>query len=312
MDGDDALLLRPVRGLTVEPDLSAVPSMADGRPAAAHIADVEKLSVLRRTTMPHGGHMAWRVWEADPDRPILLLFHGGGGSWLHWVRNVLPLSRRFTVMAADLPGLGESDPPDDLKDIWSVARGVAAGIEQVVPAGRSYDICGFSFGAMVGAHVSTLVDRRLRSVTLGGPGGLELSEKPWAPPVPMRADMGPEELVAAARRNLEILMLADPAEVDGVAIHSQITGVLRARTKSRHMSRTWTLSKCLPRVTTKLHAIWGELDVTAHPYMHEREALLRRYQADIKFRVIPGAGHWACYEKADRFNETLVGLIGGK
>jgi len=296
----------------MRPDLSAVPAALDGRSAAEHIATVEKLSVLRHTSLPHGGQVTWRVWQSDPALPVLLLFHGGGGSWLHWIRNVLPLSQHFTVMAADLPGLGDSDPPDDLKDIWSVARGVAHGIAQIVPAGQSYDICGFSFGAMVGAHVSTLVDKRLRSVVLTGPGGLELSEKPWAPPVPMKASMTPDELVTAARRNLEILMLADPAQVDGVAIYSQIAGVLGARTKSRHMSRTWTLSKCLPQVTTRMHAIWGELDVTAHPYMHEREALLRKYQPDIAFRVIPGAGHWVAFEKADQFNETLVGLIGGK
>ncbi len=294
------------------PDLSALPPMADGRSAAEHIAEIERTSVVRRTTMPHGGHMVWHVWQADPALPVLLLFHGGGGSWLHWINNVRALSHRFTLMVADLPGLGDSDPPDDLKDIWSVARATAAGIGQIVPAGQRYDICGFSFGAMVGAHVSTLVDERLRSVTLGGPGGLELSERPWAPPAPIRASMRPDDLVHAARRNLEILMLADPAKVDAVALYSQITGVLRARTKSRHMSRTWTLSTCLPKVTTKLHAIWGELDVTAYPYMHEREALLRKYQPDIQFRLISGAGHWACYEKADQFNETLVGLIDGK
>ena len=29
--------------------------------------------------------------------PTLLLLHGGTGSWTHWVRNIEPLSRRFSL-----------------------------------------------------------------------------------------------------------------------------------------------------------------------------------------------------------------------
>ena len=35
--------------------------------------------------------------------PDLVLFHGGMGSWKHWVRNVEPLATRFTVHALDHP-----------------------------------------------------------------------------------------------------------------------------------------------------------------------------------------------------------------
>ena len=46
--------------------------------------------------------------------PTLLLLHGGTGSWTHWVRNIGPLSRRFSLMVPDLPGMGESlDVPRD-------------------------------------------------------------------------------------------------------------------------------------------------------------------------------------------------------
>jgi len=41
-----------------------------------------------------------------------VLLHGGGGSWTHWVSNILPLvesGRR--VLAVDLPGMGQSDMP---------------------------------------------------------------------------------------------------------------------------------------------------------------------------------------------------------
>ncbi len=42
--------------------------------------------------------------------PDLVLFHGGMGSWKHWIRNVEPLATRFTVHALDHPPYGDSAP----------------------------------------------------------------------------------------------------------------------------------------------------------------------------------------------------------
>ncbi|MSO76142.1 MAG: alpha/beta hydrolase [Alphaproteobacteria bacterium] len=291
-------------------DFSAVPRLADGRTGAEHIALIEALSERRRTAMGNGGRMMWHIWGAGSGRPALLLFHGGSGSWIHWIRNVIPLSRHFTVYAADMPGLGDSDPPDDVRDIWSVVHGVKRGVEAIVPAGERYAIAGFSFGGMVGGHVSTLLDERLRSVTLVGPGGLRLPREPRPPLVRLSRERTAEGLAQGARRNLEILMLHDPANVDGVAIHMQILNSTRAKTRSADMSAQGVLSDCLPKITTRLNAIWGEFDSTAYPHLAMREALLRRHQPDIDFRVIPGGGHWVAFEKADEVNAALIDLLG--
>src|SRR5439155_143978 len=42
--------------------------------------------------------------------PDLVLFHGGMGSWKHWIRNIEPLATRFTVHALDHPAYGASAP----------------------------------------------------------------------------------------------------------------------------------------------------------------------------------------------------------
>src|SRR5678815_4714067 len=49
--------------------------------------------------------MAARRSGSGPD---LVLFHGGMGSWRHWIRNVEPLSRHFTVHALDHRSYGDS------------------------------------------------------------------------------------------------------------------------------------------------------------------------------------------------------------
>jgi pimeloyl-ACP methyl ester carboxylesterase len=136
--------------VALTPDFSAVPLMQDGRTAAQHIADIERQAEAMRVPMPNGGRMMWHVWGGNSGNPVLVLFHGGYGSWIHWIRNVIPLSRDYTVYAADLPGLGDSDPPDNVRDIWSVTQCVKGALDQIMPRDRSYDICGFSFGGMVG------------------------------------------------------------------------------------------------------------------------------------------------------------------
>ena len=76
-------------------DYSAVPRMPDGRTALDHIESVAAKSKAIRLPMGNGGQMMWHVWGEGAGKPTLLLFHGGSGSWIHWIRNVLPLSRSF-------------------------------------------------------------------------------------------------------------------------------------------------------------------------------------------------------------------------
>ena len=143
-------------------DYSAVPRMPDGRTAAEHIEAVEATS--RAVRVPMGpsaaAAMMWHVWGEGSGKPILLLFHGGSGSWIHWIRNVQPLSQHFTVYAADLPGLGDSDPPDDVRDVWSVTRCVEDGDgRRCCRQDEPFAITGFSFGGMVAGHIATLFAR---------------------------------------------------------------------------------------------------------------------------------------------------------
>jgi hypothetical protein len=94
------------------------------------VAYVEGISAeARRLETPCGdGSMVWRLWGNGP--PLVLL-HGGYGSWMHWIRNVLPLSRRFTVAAPDLPGLGESATPPEPHTAEGLAQIIADGLDAV-------------------------------------------------------------------------------------------------------------------------------------------------------------------------------------
>ena len=290
-------------------DYSAVPHMPDGRTAAEHIEAVAAQSRAVRVPMGNGGSMMWHVWGEGSGKPILLLFHGGSGSWIHWIRNVLPLAQHYTVYAADLPGLGDSDPPGDVRDVWSVTHCVKTAVDALLPKDMSFAITGFSFGGMVSGHLSTLMNERIRRIVLVGAGGLKATRKPTEKLHKLLASMPAETLATESRRNLELLMLHDPKNVDGVAIYMQILNTTRAKTRSRDMGIAGALSNVLPKVRTPLTGIWGEFDSTTYPYIQERIDLFRAIQPDFEMNLIPGAGHWVAYEAADAFNAKLLEVL---
>jgi pimeloyl-ACP methyl ester carboxylesterase len=275
----------------------------------ATMAIVEGVAAeAQRIETPCGdGAMVWRVWGGGP--PLVLL-HGGYGSWTHWIRNVLLLARRFTVIAPDLPGLGESATPPEPHTAEGLAAIIVAGLRIVLPKDTAPHIAGFSFGGVLGGHVAAqLGGDRLRALTLVGSNGLGLVRQPTAlQRVPTGASQ--QEALAVHRHNLGTLMIADPANIDELAVYIQSQNAPRGRVRSRRFSRADTLARALPLVKARLDGIWGERDATAYPHLDERARVLRSFQPQARFEVIPGAGHWVQYEGADPFNAVLAEIAG--
>jgi 2-hydroxy-6-oxonona-2,4-dienedioate hydrolase len=246
--------------------------------------------------------MVWRVWGSGP--PLALL-HGGYGSWTHWIRNVIALSRAFTVAAPDLPGLGESATPPAPHSAEGLARIIVEGLEVVFPKYARLHIAGFSFGGVLGGHVAGQLGDRVCGFTIVGSNGLGLIRQPTAlRRVPENASEA--ETLAVARHNLGALMIADPAKIDELAVYIQSQNAPRGRVKSRRFSRADTLAQALPLLKARLDGIWGERDATAYPHLDDRARALRSIQPAARFEVIAGAGHWVQYEAADRFNPLLA------
>ena len=261
----------------------------------------------QRIETPCGaGTMVWRVWGSGP--PLILL-DGGYGSWTHWIGNVLVLARRFTVIAPDLPGLGESSTPPEPHTAEGLAAIIVEGLDIVLSKDAAPHIAGFSFGGVLGGHVAAQLGDRLRALTLVGSNGLGLVRQPTAlQRVPAGVSAG--EALAVHCHNLGALMIADPAKIDELAVYIQSHNAPRGRVKSRRFSRADTLARALPLVKARLDGIWGERDATAYPHLDERARVLRSFQPGARFEVIAGAGHWVQYEAAERFNPILAEIAG--
>ena len=261
----------------------------------------------QRVETPCGdGHMIWHVWGEGP--PLALL-HGGYGSWTHWIRNVLPLSRCFAVAAPDLPGLGESAAPPEPHTAEGLAGIVVEGLDIVFRGQSRLHIAGFSFGGVLGGHVAAQLGDRVRTFTIVGSNGLGLVRQPTElRRLPEGASEA--EALAIARHNLAALMIADRGKIDELAVYIQAQNAPRGRVKSRRFSRADTLARALPLIKARIDGIWGERDATAYPHLDDRARELRNVQPGARFEVIPGAGHWVQYEAADRFNPLLAHIAG--
>src|SRR5438477_2442985 len=261
----------------------------------------------QRVETPCGdGHMIWHVWGEGP--PLALL-HGGYGSWTHWIRNVLPLSRSFAVAAPDLPGVGESAAPPEPHTAEGLAGIVVDGLDIVFRGQSRLHIAGYSFGGDLGGHVAAQLGARVRTFTIAGSNGLGLVRQPTElRRLPEGASEA--EALAIARHNLAALMIADRGKIDELAVYIQAQNAPRGRVKSRRFSRADTLAQALPLISARIDGIWGERDATAYPYLDDRARILRDIQPAARFEVIEGAGHWVQYEAADRFNPLLADIAG--
>ena len=268
----------------------------------AHLARIESLGA-RVVTEVACGDMVWRAWG---DGPPLVLLHGASGSWTHWIRNVLSLATHRRVLAADMPGYGDSDAPAEPHTADALADLVAAGVERMVPAPASLDLAGFSFGAIIGGLVAARLGARVRRFVLLGPGGLGLEPAPVRPLLRLKAGMSEEVVRQVHRQNLLTLMLARPASADELAVTLQIDNVTRSRFRSGTIPASDSLRRALPRVHARLAGIWGGHDAFTGHHVAESQQVLAGFDPDFEARVIGPAGHWVNYEAADQVNALLT------
>lgn len=270
------------------------------RPGLELLASLESEAVLKRTIFA-GGEMVWRCWGQGAP---LILVHGGGGSWGHWVRNITPLSRNRQVWCPDLPAFGDSDMPAG--GLAAIVDAAVAGLNVLFPGARSLDLVGFSFGGVLATLAAAQHGGVGRLVLVGSTGlGLRL------PDVTMRSwlrETGAKERAEAHRRNLFTLMLAHPVD-DPLAEYVHAISVERGRFDGRRFGRSAVVLETLPRLQCRVFGIWGELDITTPDGAGSAEAALRGAASLAGFVEISNAGHWVQYEKAERFNAALEGFL---
>lgn len=247
--------------------------------------------------------MVWHEWGSGP---VLVLLHGGFGSWRHWIRNIEFLSSKFRVLAADIPGLGESASLPEPTLPAEIGQIVARGIDNLA-GDEPIHIAAFSFGGVVAGQAALRLGAQLKSLTLCGASGMGLKREKMML-VRRTEEMTDTERQEANIENLKRLMLYDHEVFDPLAAFIHIENDRMARLRSRRMSMGDSLAKALEVLgnnKVQLNGIWGEHDITATPWIDDRQKMLASYCSTSHFASIPDAGHWVSYEAPDVFNQTL-------
>ncbi len=276
----------------------------------AFLDELQRQSTRHET--PCGtGRMVWHMWDQSGGRaPVVVLFHGGAGSWRHWVRTIPVLVATYRVLVPDLPGLGESDFPPDGDNAEAIATIVADGISQIIGATTTYDVVGFSFGGTMAACVGSLRGHVVRSVTIIGSAGVgDQALLGSAVRLEKVRHLEGQERRDTHRTNLNRLMIADPAKIDELAIEIQDWNTVRSRLKTPAISRSGAIIKAIDSLRVPLNGMWGELDAPANPKGPERVASLRRRKPDADIRIVPKTGHWAAYESPEWVNPVLLEML---
>ena len=260
------------------------------------------------------GDVVWHVWGAQIPPPLsprgaettapLVLLHGGSGSWTHWVRNVEHIAQYRPVWALDLPGFGDSSLPNGVSDADGLVPYVAQILERTF-GGISVDVMGFSFGGMTAGLVAASHPELIREMVLVGVPGLGL----FGRDLPMRGmtlDMDERAQREVHRHNLAQMMLTNVSSVTDEVIDLQQANVSRDRMRRRRIARTDVLAQAQSRWLCPVHGVWGAQDALYAGTLSQVPQVLSRLNS---FTVIPDAGHWVMFERAEAFHAVVDPLL---
>lgn len=247
--------------------------------------------------------------------PPLVLIHGGtqAGALLWW--RVLPeLCNTYRVLAADLPGLGASEPAGTL-DAAAFARWLGRLIEQTCDEPPS--LIAHSAAAALAARFAVEHGDLLRRLVLVDATGLgAFRPSPAFLLAVLRFNMRP------SRRNLERFNRWPYVDLDGTRMqdperHEAVDDYLLTRAAVPHVKRTMRQlikagTKQIPytdleRVDVPTALVWGRHDRMA-PLRHAETTSTRR---GWPLHIIDGAGHLPHVEQPSAFIETLAGSTEG-
>lgn len=277
---------------------------ASGQPAPAQwLAELE--AAAQRVDVPTAsGTSVWRRWGAGP--PVLLL-HGGTGSWRHWARNLQALSAAHSVWAPDMPGYGDSGDAPAGADPAVLAGVLSQALDAAIEGDVPVDLIGFSFGGIVAAHLAVLRPDRIRRLLLLGAVGLGALRSPRDHQMQRWRGLADENAQRAAHRNnLSVLMIADPARIDDLAVEIQCQNAARTRFFSRGVSRGQALVEVLQWVPVPVCGVWGRHDATSSDGIETAVNAFREVLPQAPWRVIDDAGHWVQYESAPACNTIML------
>ena len=295
----------------------------NGRKRARSVRPVEAATTTRPNGLTeivlHGHRVLYRTAGSGP---VLVLVHGITSTSATWA-NVLPyLAERFTVIAPDLLGHGDSAKPRGDYSLGAYASGIR---DLLIALGHDRaTFVGHSLGGGVAMQLAYQFPEHCERLVLVSSGGLGRSISPLL----RAASLPGSELVLPLLANAHVLgagqLVGRLLRRVGLRVHTDVEEVLRghaslsdgeARAAFLHTLRTIVdplgqrvdasdrlyLARAIPFLI-----VWGERDPII-PVEHARAA--HRLVPGSRLEVFPNVGHFPHLEDPLRFVSVLVDFL---
>ncbi|MGZ6995799.1 MAG: alpha/beta fold hydrolase [Acidimicrobiia bacterium] len=272
-----------------------------------------------QTVSIHGHDVSYRGGGSGP---VVVLIHGMAGSSVTWEPVLDDLTRRYTVIAPDLPGHGESDKPRGDYSLGAHASSIrdllmALGHERATVVGQS-------FGGGVAMQLAYQHPERCERLVLVASGGLgqevalllralTLPGAEHLMPIACngrirdagtavtglldRIGLRPVPAVAEMWRSYASLSDGSTREAFQHTLRSVV---------DMHGQRVSATDKLYLAAAVPTLIVWGDRDPII-PLQHGIDA--HEMIAGSRFEVFEGAGHFPHCEQPDRFVEVLVDFV---
>ncbi|MEV6165313.1 alpha/beta hydrolase [Streptomyces sp. NPDC052052] len=310
-------------------DLPGVPVAAAVTPKASTVRVAEG-EELRSVALPG---LTLTVRSRPPERaglPPALFVHGLGGSSQNWSALMPLLQDRVAGAAVDLPGFGDSPPPDDGN--YSVTGHARAVIRLLDAQERGpVHLFGNSLGGAVATRVAAVRPDLVRTLTLVSPALPELRVQRTALPtgllalpgvVTLFARMTREWTAEERTRGAMALCYGDPARVSEAGFREAVAEMERrlelpyfwdAMARSaRGIVDAYTLGgqhglwRQAERVLAPTQLVYGGRDQLVSYRMARKAARAFR---DARLLTLPDAGHVAMMEYPEAVAQAFRELL---
>jgi len=238
--------------------------------------------------------------DAMAAQPPVVLLHGIFAEKDHWVDFARPLTKRYRVIAPDLPGFGESTRHENQPYDYAAQVERLRSLLDALEVPRAH-LAGSSMGGTLAALFALRYPDRVASVAfIGSPHGLRSAT---ASDMDRLIEAGKRPLVAhdtEAFNAMMALIFAQRPFLPHPIMHASEQGALRmARSNERiwdeQLKDRYLLQERLPALPHPTLALWGEEDRVFHRSGADTLAtLLSRARIDR----LPGIGHLPMMEDA--------------
>lgn len=296
---------------------AATPSAAEQTAPTSAGADATELGGdFRHGTVRADRHTDLHYVIGGSGPPVVLL-HGWPQNWWMWHKIMPDLAEQHTVIAFDLPGLGESDPSRVGYDKAATARLIRQAVRKL--GYRKVDVVGHDLGALVAYPYARQFPGDVRRIAvmdtpLNGFGLEEMYGLSWHFGFNMSPEPIPELILddedVPVYLGMMFAMASDPGLIDEeVYFDAYADPEVRSAGfeyyRAFEANAAWNQANAHPHIRTPVLAVGGEF--TFGPMVAES---MENVAQDVRPVVVAGSSHYLAEEDPEFVADCLALFLG--